>query len=177
MWCHAVLRHGGFYSNVNQCSFMQASFYIILHNGFSMNFSICGSSAWWSRVRMVLVTALDFQVSLRNPTVMLEDSLSVKTLCMKIVSSDIASEDTQYCTFIWLFLAVFPEHGEPAVSVPCCLWGPGQSAAQEQRLVLTQGDAWNHPSKFLSSLELISSIPLSRTHHSIVSIKIIPTKK
>ena len=57
---------------------MQASFYIILHNGFSMNFSICGSSAWWSRVR---VTALDIQVSLRNPMAILEDSMtSVKTL-------------------------------------------------------------------------------------------------
>ena len=28
---------------------MQASFSIILHNNFSMNFSICGSSAWWLR--------------------------------------------------------------------------------------------------------------------------------
>ena len=28
---------------------MQASFYIIVHNSFSMNFSIRGSSAWWSR--------------------------------------------------------------------------------------------------------------------------------
>ena len=50
-------------------SFMKASFYIIVHNGFSMNFSIRGSSARWSRVRM---TALDIQVSLRNPTAMLE---------------------------------------------------------------------------------------------------------
>ena len=38
-----------------------------------MNFSIRGLSAqWWSRVRMVHVTALDIQVSLRNPTAMLK---------------------------------------------------------------------------------------------------------
>ena len=62
---------------------MQASFYIIVRNGFSMNFSIRGSSAWWSRGRMVRVTALDIQVSLRIPTTaMLKDSMtSVKTLC------------------------------------------------------------------------------------------------
>ena len=30
---------------------MQASFYIIVRNGCSMNFSIRGSSAWWSRAR------------------------------------------------------------------------------------------------------------------------------
>ena len=60
---------------------MQASFYIIVRNGFSMNFSIRGSSAWWSRARMVRVTALDIQVSLRNLMAMLEDSMtSVKTL-------------------------------------------------------------------------------------------------
>ena len=47
MWCHAVLQHGCFYSNGNQYSFMQASFCIIVLNSFSMNFSICGSSAWW----------------------------------------------------------------------------------------------------------------------------------
>ena len=35
----------------NQYSFMQASFYIIVRNGFSMNLSIRGSSAWWSRAR------------------------------------------------------------------------------------------------------------------------------
>ena len=40
-----IFQHGGFYSNGNQYSFMQASFYIIVHNGFSMNFSIRGSSA------------------------------------------------------------------------------------------------------------------------------------
>ena len=45
---------------------MQASFYIIVRNGFSMNVSIHGSSAWWMRARMVRVTALDIQVSLRN---------------------------------------------------------------------------------------------------------------
>ena len=48
--------------------YMQASFYIVVRNGFSMNFSICGSSAWWSRTCMVRVTALDIQVNLRNPT-------------------------------------------------------------------------------------------------------------
>ena len=47
MWRHAVLQHGGCYSNSNQYSFMQASFYIIVRNGFSMNFSIRGSRAWW----------------------------------------------------------------------------------------------------------------------------------
>ena len=60
---------------------MQESFYIIVHNSISMSFSIRGSSAWWSRARMVRLTALDIQVSLRNPTAMLEDSMtSVKTL-------------------------------------------------------------------------------------------------
>ena len=64
---------------------MQASFYIIVRNSFSMNFSICGSSAWWSRARMMRVTALDIQVSLHNPTAMLEDSMtSVKMLYNKI---------------------------------------------------------------------------------------------
>ena len=81
MWRHAVLQHGCFYSNGNQYSFMQASFYIIVRNGFFMNFSIRGSSAWWSRARMVRVTALDIQVSLHNPTAILEDSMtSLKTL-------------------------------------------------------------------------------------------------
>ena len=56
---------------------MQASFHIIVHNGFSMNFSIRGSSAWWSRARMVHVAALDIQVSLCNPTALLEGSMSV----------------------------------------------------------------------------------------------------
>ena len=55
---------------------MQASFYIIVHNGFLMIFSIRGSSAWWSRTRKVRVTALDIQVSLRNPTAMLEDNMT-----------------------------------------------------------------------------------------------------
>ena len=45
---------------------MQASFYTIVLNGFSMNFSIQGSSVWWSRVRMVRVTALDIQVSAQS---------------------------------------------------------------------------------------------------------------
>ena len=60
---------------------MQASFHIIFRNGFSMNFSIRGSSAWWLCVRMLRITALDIQVSLHNPTAMLEDSMtSVKML-------------------------------------------------------------------------------------------------
>ena len=60
---------------------MQASFYIIVHNGFSMNFSIRGSNAWWPRARMVHMTALDIQVSLHNPMAVLEDSMtSVNTL-------------------------------------------------------------------------------------------------
>ena len=60
---------------------MQASFYIIVRNGSSMSFSIRGSSAWWSCARMVYVTALDIQVSLRNPLAMLEDCMTlVKTL-------------------------------------------------------------------------------------------------
>ena len=76
----AVLQHGCFDSKGNQYSFMHASSYIIVRNGFSMNFSICGSSAWWSRARMVHVTALDIQISLRNLTAILEDSMmSVKT--------------------------------------------------------------------------------------------------
>ena len=83
MWRHAVLQHGGFYSNGNQYSFMQASFYVMCVNVFSMNFSIHGSSAWWLCVRMVHRTTLDIQVSLRNPTAILEGSMtSVKTLYM-----------------------------------------------------------------------------------------------
>ena len=67
---------------------MQASFYIIVRNGFSMNFSIRSSSVWWSRARMVHVTALDIQVSLRNPTAMLEDSMmSVITLFSIILAT------------------------------------------------------------------------------------------
>ena len=62
-------------------SFMQASFYIIVRNGFSMNFSIHGWSTWWLSMCIVRETALDIQVSLRNPTAMLEDSMtSVKML-------------------------------------------------------------------------------------------------
>ena len=38
---------------------MQASFYIIVRNSFSMNFSICGSNTWWSCAHMVRLTALD----------------------------------------------------------------------------------------------------------------------
>ena len=60
---------------------MQASFYVIVPTGFFMNFSIRGSSAWWSPACMVHMTALDIQVSLHNPTAKLEDSMtSVKTL-------------------------------------------------------------------------------------------------
>ena len=57
---------------------MQASFYIIvcMRYGFSMNFSIRGLSAWWSCVRMVRVTALYIQVSLRNAMAMLEDTMT-----------------------------------------------------------------------------------------------------
>ena len=65
MWRHAVVQHGCMiciYSNGNQYSFMKASFYIIVRNGFSMNFSIRGSSARWSCACMA---ALDIQVSLR----------------------------------------------------------------------------------------------------------------
>ena len=64
--------------NIHLCKHL---FYIIVRNGISMSFSIRGSSAWWSRTRMVRVTALDIQVSLRNPTAMLEDSTtSLRTL-------------------------------------------------------------------------------------------------
>ena len=60
---------------------MQASCYFIVRNGLSMNFFIHGSSAWCLHVLMVRVTALDIQVSLRNPTAMLEDSMmSAKTV-------------------------------------------------------------------------------------------------
>ena len=41
---------------------MQASFYITVRN----DFSIRGSSAWWSCSRMVGVAALDIQVSLQS---------------------------------------------------------------------------------------------------------------
>ena len=59
---------------------MQASFCIIVHNGISMSLFIRGSSARWSLVHMVRVTALDIQVTLRNPTAMLEDSMLYTTL-------------------------------------------------------------------------------------------------
>ena len=55
--------------NIHLCKHL---FTIIVHN----SFSICGSSTWWSRARMVCVTALDIQVSPRNPTVMLENSMT-----------------------------------------------------------------------------------------------------
>ena len=45
---------------------MQASVYIIVRDGLSMDFSIRGSSAWWSQARMVPVTVLDIQVSLQS---------------------------------------------------------------------------------------------------------------
>ena len=61
---------------INIHSFMQASFYISVRKGFSMNFCIRCSSAWWSRARMVRVTALDIQVNLREPTAMLEHSMT-----------------------------------------------------------------------------------------------------
>ena len=94
MWRHAVLQHGCFYSNGIQYSFMQALFYIIVRNGFSMNFSIRGSSARWSRTLMVRVTALDIQVSLRNPTAILEDSvMSVKTLYGKTPDHHVTMKD------------------------------------------------------------------------------------
>ena len=73
---------------------MQASFYIIVHNGFSVNFSIIGSSAWWSRARMVCVTALGILVSQRNLTAMLEDSVtSVKTLYRLVSPVDVSAQD------------------------------------------------------------------------------------
>ena len=53
---------------INIHLWMQAIFYISVHKGFSINFSIRGSSSWWSRARMVRVTALDIQVNLREPT-------------------------------------------------------------------------------------------------------------
>ena len=57
---------------------MQAFSYIIVRNGFSVNFSIRGSSEWWSHVS---VTALAIQVSLPNPMATMEDSMtSMKTL-------------------------------------------------------------------------------------------------
>ena len=37
-------------NNIHLC---KHRFYIIVHNGFSMNFSIQGSSAWWPRACMV----------------------------------------------------------------------------------------------------------------------------
>ena len=83
MWHNAVLQHGCFYSNGNQYSFMQASFHIIVRNGLSMNFSIRGSIARWSHARMVRLTALDIQVSLRNPTAMFggQHDISENALC------------------------------------------------------------------------------------------------
>ena len=56
-------------------AFMQASFYIIVHNGFSMNFSIRGSSTQWSCARMVRMTALNMQVC-----AMLEDNDVVRDI-------------------------------------------------------------------------------------------------
>ena len=80
MWRHAVLQHGCFYTNGNQ--FMQVFFYITVRKFFSPWTSpfVVQASTWWSHARMVRVTALDIQVSLCNPTAMLEDSMtSVET--------------------------------------------------------------------------------------------------
>ena len=60
---------------------MQASFYIIVPNSIFMNFSIRGSSEWWSLVHMVRMTALDIQVSLRNPMAfVLQHGCSIMTM-------------------------------------------------------------------------------------------------
>ena len=62
-----------------------------------MNFSIRGSSARWSHARMVRVTALDIQVSLRNPTAMLEDSMTV--------SEDVLLSQVGSCPrMVWYFM-------------------------------------------------------------------------
>ena len=67
---------------------MQASFYIIVcntvTNSIFMSFSIRGSSAWWSLVYMVRVTALDIQVSLRNAMAFFPSNMA-------------ACENTLYC--------------------------------------------------------------------------------
>ena len=74
---------------------MQSSFYIIVHVGFSMSFSIRGSSPW-SPARMVRVTAMDIQVSLRDPMAMLEDSMtSVKMLYTITKIGDFRNFDMQ----------------------------------------------------------------------------------
>ena len=72
MWCHAVLQHGCFYSNGYQYSFMQASFYIIVRNRFlhELLHSWFRCMVILACARMMRVTALDIQVSLRNPTAM-----------------------------------------------------------------------------------------------------------
>ena len=60
---------------------MQASLYIIGRNGIFMNFSIHGSNRWWSHAPMVCVTALDIQVSLRNPMAfVLQHGCSIMTM-------------------------------------------------------------------------------------------------
>ena len=83
----------------------KASFHITVHNSFSMNFSICGSSAWWSHVCMVHVTALDIQVSLRNPMAMLEDCMSVNTLFNKDTNIILLSKNKKkICSHIVQFL-------------------------------------------------------------------------
>ena len=68
--------------------------YIIVHNGFSMNWSIHGFlSAWWVCLHMMCVTALNIQVTLRNPTALLEDSMTlVKTLYRNYLSLTIDGE-------------------------------------------------------------------------------------
>ena len=67
------------YSNGNQYSFMQASFYIIVRNGFSMNFSICVVQMHEDHMRE-WCTWLPWisRFSLRNPTAMLENSMTSK---------------------------------------------------------------------------------------------------
>ena len=70
----------GFYSNGNQYSFMQAS--VIVHNGFSMNFSIRGSSAWWLRARAWL------------PWI----SRSVCTIQLAMLEDSMTSVKTRYCS-------------------------------------------------------------------------------
>ena len=81
---------------INGSSFVQVSGYVIVHNGISMSSSIRGSSAW-SRACMVRVTALDIQVSLCNPTAMMEDSMTSAKMLYRMNSKSLAPPTPRFC--------------------------------------------------------------------------------
>ena len=81
-----------------------------------MNFSIRGSSAWWSRTHMLRVTALDIQVSLRNPTAILEDSMtSVKMLYIQVKIKFDSQSTVVVFSKLWQFSYLITEFSEISI--------------------------------------------------------------